>query len=156
MRFTSIIFLLLSLLPLSRGAEAEFQRVWPQWRDAKDFDRIGEYFGGNESSDKHRMLRTSEAGREGFYYLVRVRSFTAVAGAKFELQVIRPDSPEPKTFHFPTEVRAGGVVYELGLTGADWPGGKAAHPVAWKLALLTADGRTIAEQKSFLWEKPAK
>ena len=64
MRFTSIIFLLLSLLPLSRGAEAEFQRVWPQWRDAKDFDRIGEYFGGNESSDKHRMLRTSEAGRE--------------------------------------------------------------------------------------------
>ena len=43
-----------------------------------------------------------------------------------------------------------------GVTGADWPGEKKAHPVAWKLALLAADGRVLAEQKSFLWEKPAK
>ena len=26
----------------------------------------------------------------------------------------------------------------------------------WKLALLAADGRVLAEHKSFLWEKPAK
>ena len=41
-------------------------------------------------------------------------------------------------------------------TGSAWPDGKRAHPVAWKLVLKAADGRTLAEQKSFLWEKPGK
>jgi hypothetical protein len=44
----------------------------------------------------------------------------------------------------------------LGLTGADWPGGEQAHPVAWKLELVAADGRVLAAEKSFLWEKPAQ
>jgi hypothetical protein len=39
--------LVLLLYPLAlRGAEVEFARVWPQWRDAESFDRISEYSGG--------------------------------------------------------------------------------------------------------------
>ena len=65
-------------------------------------------------------------------------------------------SPEPKTFAFPVTASAGDTVFDLGVTGADWPGGKKVNPVAWKLTLLAADGRALAEHKSFLWEKPAK
>jgi hypothetical protein len=59
-------------------------------------------------------------------------------------------------FTFPAALSAKETALHLGLTGADWPGGKAASPVAWKITLLAADGRVLAEHKSFLWEKPAK
>jgi hypothetical protein len=42
----------------------------------------------------------------------------------------------------------------LGLTGPDWPDLKV-NPVAWKLDILTADGKRLASEKSYLWEKPA-
>lgn len=152
----SAFLLLLALTPvLARASEAEFVRIWPGWRDADDFVRISEYFGGAENQSGQTILRTDAATREGFYFLTRVKSGAAGA-AKFELTVIRPDSPEPQKFSFPVTLRAAEAVFQLGLTGQAWPGGKKASPVAWKLALLAADGRRLAEQKSFLWEMPAK
>lgn len=141
----------------ARAAEAEFVRVWPSWRTAESFERIGEYFGRSENPAGRTVLRTQPAARAGYYFLVRVKPPAAVAGARFELEVIRPDAPDAKTFAFPAPAMpAGETVFELGLTGADWPDGEKAQPVAWRLALRTADGRTLAEHKSFLWEKPAK
>lgn len=141
----------------SPAADASIVRLWPGWREADSFDRIGEFLGGPEPAGRRTLLRSQSAERAGYYFLLRVNSPAALAaGAKFELQVIRPDSPEPKTFTFPVTAPAGDTVFDLGLTGADWPGGKRANPVAWKLALLAADGRVLVEHKSFLWEKPAK
>lgn len=138
-----------------RAAEVELLRVWPGWQEAAAFDRIGEYFGGGENSRRQTILRTQSAVREGFYFLVRIRSAHAVPAAKFEVQVIRPDGTEPRTFTFTAPVPAKETVFQLGLTGADWPGGAKVNPVAWKLAVLGADGRLLGEHKSFLWEKPA-
>ena len=45
----------------------------------------------------------------------------------------------------------GDEVVELGLTGDAWPGGKRAEPVAWRLRVLGAGGRVLAEERSFLW-----
>lgn len=140
----------------ARAAEVELLRVWPGWRDAESFDRIADYFGLGENTRRQTVLRTQAAVREGFYFLVRVKSATALAGARFELNVIRPDATEPKTFLFTAAVPAKETVFHLGLTGADWPGGQKANPVAWKLAVVAADGRVLAEHKSYLWEKPAK
>ena len=156
MRLRSVFAFLLLPFAGARAAEVEFVRVWPQWREAESFERISEFFGGGENRSGQIVLRTHADARAGYYFLVRIASAAAVAGAKFELQVIRPDAPEPKTFSFPAVAPAGSAVFQLGLTGADWPGGKAVHPVAWKLALLAADGRVLADQRSFLWEKPAK
>jgi hypothetical protein len=147
---------LLPALVCAGAAETTITEVWPQWRDAESFDRISEYFGGGENTGGHRILRTHADARAGFYFLVRLASGTAVTNARFELQVIRPDAPEPKTFTFLTDMPAASPVFELGLTGGDWPGGAKARPVAWRLALLAADGRVLVEQKSFLWENPAK
>jgi hypothetical protein len=141
---------------LARAGEAKLIRVWPGWRDAESFERIGEFFGRPESDTAGIVIRTQPNDRAGYYFLVRVQSTAPLAGARFELNIVRPDAPEPKPFTFPAALRAGDTVFHLGLTGAAWPGGKSASPVAWKLALLGPDGRLLAEHKSFLWEKPAK
>lgn len=155
----TLFILLLCLAGLSwraAAAETEFVHLWPGWREAESFERIGEFFGGTEKPVRRTIVRTHPDNRSGYYFLLRVTSATALTGAKFQLQVVRPDAPDPKTFSFPVSAPAGSTVFDLGLTGEDWPGGKLANPVAFKLSLLAADGRVLAEHKSFLWEKPAK
>ncbi|MES2695877.1 MAG: hypothetical protein V4773_20555 [Verrucomicrobiota bacterium] len=143
------------LISSAFAAGTEFVRVWPAWRDAESFHRIGEYFGKPEHTGGEIVVRTQPDSRDGYYFLVRVKS-TTTAASRFELKVIRPDNPETRTFTFPATLKKDETVFQLGLTGADWPGGKDANPVAWKLTLLATDGSTLAEHKSFLWEKPAK
>jgi hypothetical protein len=160
MRFVpGLVFLAFTFALALRAAaaDAEFVRVWPGWRDAASFDRISEYFGGAETrGGREQILRTQAGARDGYYFLVRVKTAAAQPAAKIAVSVIRPDHPEPKVFTFPAALPEKESVLQLGLTGADWPGGKGKNPVAWKIALLTADGRVLAEHKSFLWEKPAK
>jgi hypothetical protein len=151
-----LVVLLLLAVGAARAAAAEFVRVWPSWRSAESFERIGEYFGRGEVPAGQIVVRTRPETRAGYYFLVRVKHPAALAGARFVVDVIRPDAPDAKTFSFPAAVPAGETVFQLGLTGADWPGGEKAQPVAWRLVLLAADGRPLAEHKSFLWEKPAK
>jgi hypothetical protein len=152
--------LLCFALPLlGQAAGVEFVRVWPNYRDTESFERIGEYFGRPEDTGGEIVVRTYPDSRDGYYFLVRVKSSLApsdTANARFELSVIRPDHPEPKTFTFPVALQARETVFQLGLTGPDWPGGKDAHPVAWKLVLRGVGNRVLTEHKSFLWEKPAK
>ena len=135
------------------AAEVTFVRIWPAWRDADSFVRISEYFGGGENSGRQTVLRTQAGQRGGFYYLVRTSNpGAALTGARFELKVIKPDSPTAKTYTFTTVVPANSHVFNLGLTGADWPG-KDTQPVAWQLRLLAADGRELGSGQSFLWSK---
>jgi hypothetical protein len=156
-RLPAVPVLLFGLvLAHGRAADAEFVRVWPAWRDAQSFDRIGEYFGRPEANGRETVLRTQANARDGYYFLVRMKSAMSVPGAKFELNVIRPDLPDAKTYTFASPLPDKEAVFELGITGSDWPGGKEANPVAWRIAVLDANGRLLAEHKSFLWEKPAK
>ncbi len=155
----SVACLFLGLIAFSlRAAEAEFIRVWPPvWRAAESLERIGEYFGGDERHGRQILLRSDAKERAGFYFLVRVKHAAPLEGAKFVVHVIRPDAPEVCDVALPIAAApAGENAFQVGLTGADWPGGAKANPVAWKLDLVAADGRVLATQKSFLWEKPAK
>jgi hypothetical protein len=150
------VLLLLALPAAAPAAGVEFVRVISGWRDAASFQRVSEYFGGRENTGGMIVLRMRPGERAGFYWLVRLKNDGApVPGAKFELQVITPAAPEPKTFTFAAAVPAGSALYELGLTGADWPDAKA-RPAAWRLRLLAADGHTLIGEQSFLWELPGK
>jgi hypothetical protein len=150
-----LLFLFASVFPLS-AAEVELVRVWPQWRGAEAFDRIGEYFGRAENDGREMVVRTHAEERAGMYFLVRVKSADPLPGAKFVLEILRPDAPDPKTFTFPVSLPAKGKVLELGLTDGDWPGGRDTHPVAWKLTLMDAAGRNVATSQSFLWAMPGQ
>jgi hypothetical protein len=150
----SVAFLFLALLGSASAAEVSFTRVWPQWRSADSFDRIREYFGGAENDGRELVLRTHADQRAGLYFLVRVKADAAVEGGKFVLEVVRPDNPQVRTYTFPAAVAARSQVLEFGLTDGDWPGGRTAHPVAWKVSLVDGSGKVLAAEQSFLWENP--
>jgi len=155
MRLALSFLLLLVSATLTRAADVEFVRVWPGWRDAASFERIGEFLGRGEQTGGEVLLRTKPDVRDGYYFLVRVKhTLSTPANARFELEVIRPDAPTKHTFTFPAPFKSKQTVFQLGVTGADWPGGEKANPVAWRLTLKDASDRVLAEQKSFLWEKP--
>lgn len=156
MRRLLACFFLAGFALAASAANVEFVRVWPQWKGADAFDRLGDYFGRGENDGREIVRRSQPGTREGLYFVVRVKTEAPIANAKFALEVIRPDDPEPKTFTFAAQVPGSSRVFDLGLTGADWPGGKLAHPVAWKLSLLDASGQVLATKQSFLWELPAK
>ncbi len=135
--------------------EVQFVRVWPQWRDEGSFKRISEYFNGREDPGRIELRRSHPAERSGYYFLTRVRHpGVSLEGAKFVVRVIMPDDPLPKpAFTFPADTGPGENLFEIGLTGIDWPGPRA-HPVAWRLDLVAADGHPLAWAQSFLWSKP--
>jgi hypothetical protein len=150
------LLLALSLPACIQAAGLEIVRIFPGWHSAESFHRVTEYFGGKENTGGATVLRTQSAELAGYYWFLRLKNPDApVAGAKFELQVITPVAPEPKTFTFAADIPAGSSLFQLGLTGGDWPGAKA-RPAAWHLRLLAADGTTLLARQSFLWEMPEK
>lgn len=154
MRWLRSLVCCLALSPLASAAEVELVRVWPQWNNGNAFDRIGLYFGGKENTGSETVLRTQNANTPGLYFLTRVKSERALEHVTFTIDIIRPDSPEPKTFTFNAPLPADNRVFHLGLTGSDWPGGQEAHPVAWRLTLRDASGQVLATEQSFLWAQP--
>ena len=100
------------------------------------------------------MLRTQPNARAGYYFLIRAKAAANTTGAKFVLQIITPEAPEPKTHTFPITLGPKEAVFDIGLTGTDWAGRKT-HAVAWRLSVVNAEGRELASQQSFLWSNPA-
>ena len=50
------------------AADASFVRLWPGWREADSFDRIGEFLGGPEKHLSRTVVRTQTTARAGYYY----------------------------------------------------------------------------------------
>ncbi len=129
-------------------------RVFTGWRDAASFKRISEYFTGRENTGGETVLRTNPEQRAGFYFQLRVANPGAARQVQFQLQLIEPGSPTPHTTTFPAELKPGSAFFQLGLTGPAWQNAKS-QPVAWQVQVLADDGRVLASEKSYLWEKPA-
>jgi len=148
--FVSALF---CLVPAHAG-DVTFVRIWPAYSTAGSFERISEYFTGQENTGGRTVLRSQPAQRAGFYFLMRLENGgAAVAGVTFELSVVSPASATPHLYTFATDLPAGNHVFDCGLTGTDWPDA-AAHPVAWKLVVRAPGGAEIASTQSFIWSKP--
>lgn len=142
-----------TLAAAASAADLEIVRVYSSWRDAASFKRISEYFDGKENTGREVVLRSHPDQRTGFYFLVRLKSAAATRRVNAHLQVIRHDWPSPRTTVFPMELGAGSTVFQLGLTGPEWQDPKV-QPIAWHLEVMGDDGRVLASEKSYLWEKP--
>jgi hypothetical protein len=148
--------LLLGLTASAHAAGLEIVRISVRWRDTDSFRRVSEYLDGQENTGGITVLRTQPDNRVGCYWLMRLKNDGVPdARARFELQVITPAAPEPKTFILTGDIPTGQSLFELGVTGADWPPTKA-QPPAWRLCILDADGKVLVVEKSLLWEKPAR
>jgi hypothetical protein len=154
--FPLLVALLCAAPGLTVAAETSLQvvRVLPGWREAASFKRIGEYFDGRERTGGEVVLRSQPAERGGYYFLIRLANPVTAAPVTLQLEVVRPGTPQPQVFSFPTSVPVGSTVFNVGLTGADWPGHEV-NPVAWRLHVLAADGRVLATDQSYVWGKPA-
>ena len=138
---------------LAKEGDLKIVRVFTNWRDASSFKRISEYFDGKENTGGELVLRTHPEERSGCYFLLRVANGSTNVAVKLQLTLVTPTSAKPATFSFPVDLKSGDTVINLGLTGADWPD-KKANPVAWKIDLLGTDGKSLASNASYLWEKP--
>lgn len=144
-------------LPAAAGAKeggVTIVRVFTGWRDADSFKRISEYFTNRENTGGETVLRSHPDQRAGYYFLVRAANPGTPLAVRLSVQMVAPTDAKPRTYDFAAELKSGQNVLNLGLTGPDWPDAKA-NPVAWKLSLLAADGRLLASEESYLWEKPA-
>lgn len=148
-----VLLLFLSALPLS-AVDLTIVRVFTGWRDGASFKRISEYFDGKENTGDATILRTHPEQRTGYYFLLRVTNPGAPLKAKFQLQLISSGAPVQPAVVFPAEIAPGSGVYQLGLTGPEWQNPKS-QPVAWQVQVVADDGRVLASEKSYLWEKPA-
>jgi hypothetical protein len=159
LRKSLLMRLLASLIALTLGSTTalaggvEVVRLLPEYLPATSFVRVSEYFTGKENTRGATIVRTQPASRDGFYFNLRTKTDTAIELAWIELQVISPTSPQPRTESFAISLPRGSHLIRFGFTGTDWPGPKA-HPVAWKLRLLGADGAELATEQSYLWSKP--
>jgi hypothetical protein len=152
--FARLIALLVLTATAAQSAEVTIVHVLHEWRSAASFKRMAEYFDGREHQGSAAIRRSHPESRAGYYFFVRVKNPGALRPATASLQVITSTSALPVRYQFPVELKAGDTVFNIGLTGADWPDA-GMHPVAWKLEFLdTADSHALATEVSYLWEKP--
>lgn len=157
MRLVLSLFLLIAVVRVT-AADLTAVRIWPGYRTAESFERISEFFDGKENSGGQTLLRSQPATREGFYFLTRIKnSGPVLENVRVELNIITPASSQPRQIAtFPTtRVPAGSHVFQIGLTGTDWPDANT-NPVAWQLRLLNTEGQELLREESFLWSLPAK
>lgn len=146
------LFLALSLLSAGNAfaAAPQIVRAWGDWFPASDFERLGEFFGGKETHPGRCVLRSQETQREGWYLVLRLKeTLDLTEKAAWRLELLLPNERSPRVHTYP--ITESSKVYQLGLTGNDWPEAKA-KPVAWRVSLVNADGTVKAAYKSFLWE----
>ncbi len=154
MRLPALFLLFAALISSAFAADGRVVRLQTGYRTTASFQRLSEFLTGRENTGKETVLRSQPAARQGYYWFLRLENVgAALTGSTFELQVISPASPESKTFTFNAPVPHGTHVFNVGLTGSDWPDPEAA-PVAWQLRVRSSAGELISTQ-SFLWSKPA-
>jgi hypothetical protein len=149
------IALLVSLGPPAHAQDVQFERVWPSYRDAASFTRLGEYLGSAPDAINREALRTQPDSRDGFYWLVRTLSPSQLAGCTFKIELTRQGQAEPSVLTFPFSLKSGNHAVNLGITGTDWTD-SAERPLAWQLSLLAPNGTTLASEQSFLWQRPTE
>ncbi len=148
--FAVLRFLVLMPSAWAAADSVELVRVWPGYRDAASFTRLGEYFGASPDVINQQALRSQPDARGGYYWLIRTDAAQAEADATLTLTVIRPGATAPETHTFTLDLPAGSHALNAGLTGRDWIDPEA-QPVAWQLTLTAANGTPLASAQSFLW-----
>ena len=143
--------------PTASAEPVEIVRVWTDYRLGKDYVRLAEIISGRQFTGGSTEHRTQPESGDGYFFTIRVDRARALRQQEFTLRisVIPPDSSTTRTYTFPVPAsKKRGLRFEIGITGSDWPYGQV-QPLAWRVDVLDATGAVVAEETSFLWEKPA-
>ncbi len=155
MKVWNICFIL-GVLSLSTvvSKAAEIELAFTDYLKTGQFQRITEYFTGQERAGSRTLLRSNPEERSGLYFIIRLNEpLSSSAINEVEVELIRNDSGESEIHTFLIESREGkGRWIYCGLTGDDWPDEKV-MPLAWSVR-LKQNQREIALHRSFLHSLP--
>lgn len=159
-RTTAVLTLAFAVLfaaaPWTGAAPVEIERVWTDYRLGKDYIRLGEILSGRRFTGGSTEHRTQAESGDGYFFTVRVDRASAWRKQDYTLRlsIIPPDASATRVFTFPIPAsKKRGLRLELGVTGSDWPYGEL-QPLAWRVEVLDSTGTLVADEKSYLWEKP--
>ncbi|MBN2068343.1 MAG: hypothetical protein JW739_01780 [Opitutales bacterium] len=148
---TGFIWMLLSGTCLATEITQAYLRSF----EVEDFQRLTEFFTGEEVAGDRLILRTDPEERAGMYVVATLDSSVSSlpSGSTAELQVLFENTREITTLAFPFPAsRPQSKHLLVGITGSTWE--DEAKVIAWRLQLKDAAGTVLAEHKSFLWEMP--
>ena len=149
-----LILSLSFIISLSLSA-VTIKDAYTRQMETEQFQRVSEFFTGNENPGGATILRSQEEERDGLYFHLKLSEkleSTAVEHT-FVLEVIRSDALKLTEYTFAlTGKEAAKKRVILGLTGADWPDPEL-QAMAWRVRLLSGETE-VASWKSFLWEMP--
>jgi hypothetical protein len=139
---------------LSSASAVSIETAHTRWYEAGDIRPITGYFGAALGGQRFRAVIASQPEQPaGQYFIVRLKDWQSAAIAGARMTLYASDSKEPAIREWEFGTRPLHNWLYLGLTGTDWPDA-AVQPLAWRIELIDADGRVLAEWKSFLWEMP--
>jgi hypothetical protein len=136
---------------------AKFSQVYYRYIPEQNFQRISEFFSGEEDSGVRKILRSNAESRGGFYYILRVKPTwnKLPAGSILRVEYVPAGGLKAVSYDFQLGEQLkdwSGEVF-FGLTGEQWKStSKWDQPIAWKLLLLGPDGTVLASTQSMLWE----
>ena len=157
--FAALLFTALLGLPFAATVDAasvKIVRVWTEYRLAQDYLRIGDILTGRTFTGGSTEHRTQKDSGDGYFFTVRVDRSSDLRASDFTLRlsIIPPDGSATRTYTFPVPAsKKRGLRLEIGVTGADWTFGEQ-QPLAWRIEVLDSNEAIVADEKSFLWEKP--
>ncbi|MBO6102941.1 MAG: hypothetical protein J6P03_06770 [Opitutales bacterium] len=142
-----------SIIGVNRNSNLEISDVLPKYVEDYETRTIWEALTGDEFTHGYLVMRSQPESREGMYFFVMLPwSVSEIStGTIIELEVDSTATAKTRKFTFKVP-ETSSVVREikLGLTGLDWKG-KSERVNAWKIAIKTPAGNTIAEKQSWLW-----
>lgn len=152
---TSVTLGILSLLAI-RSYGVEIVSAHNEYIEAERFQRISEYFTGEENPGRRLIVRSQAEERSGEYLIItldqNVQDLPSDAQVVIDLIISGTDKPVSHTLGLPAD-RPGTREIFAGITGSDWPGGDATI-LAWKISIQSASGSTLAGKTSYLWKMP--
>ncbi len=138
--------------------KVKFSQVYFRYIPEANFQRISEFFSGEENPGSRRILRSDAESRSGFYYILRVNPVwnALPEGSILRVHYVPSGGVRVVSYDFLLGEQLkdwSGEVF-FGLTGEQWKSAsKWEQPIAWKLELLTSGGEVLADRQSMLWER---
>lgn len=145
-------------LGYDRNSNVKISYVRTRYIGDMETRSIGEALTGDEHAHGYLTLRSDPDSREGMYFFIMTELGVSKIsdGTIIEVFVDSNKTPKVREFKFAVpETHSLLREIKIGITGSDWKG-KNEKPNAYKIAIKTPAGKTIAEYKSWLWSLDEK
>lgn len=149
---------LLALALVSSSYAVTIKHTQAHFMPQADNVRLGEFFGiGKKSTPIRSTLYSDSASRAGLFFTADLdtKLKNIPAGTVAQVEVIFEGDRAARVFKFdlaPVATSDHKILY-LGLTAPEYRDKKTApHLLAWKVSLLDAEGKTLSESHSKVWQ----